>query len=161
MDRLNPYSAPNAPTTPAACAAQPPTSLAMALRCGARLGWKWGNYVAAAHVVFFILFGAGLVMWMHAAGNRIHAPTIEQIGFAILIAMVGYVELCVWGTVLAAYFAARNYRQARIPASIDLRRASPGRTRRPPSARRPANGPPIVARECGLALSAPPDMKIR
>lgn len=113
MDQVNPYSAPSTSATPAACAAEPPTSLAMALRRGAWLGWKWGSYVAAAHAVIFILFGAGLAMWMQAAGKRILLPTIEQIGFVLLIAMVGYVDFCVYGIAIGAYVAARKYYRSR------------------------------------------------
>ena len=113
MDQVNPYSAPSAFATPAVCAADPPTSMPIALRHGAWLGWKWGNYIAAGHVVFFMLYGAGLAVWMHAAGKRIRLPTIDQIGFVILIAMAGYVDFCVYGIVIGAYVAARKYYRSR------------------------------------------------
>lgn len=119
MDQVNPYSAPTGTATPIVCAGDPPTSMAMALRRGAWLGWKWGNYVAAGHVVFIMLYGAGLAVWMHAAGKRIHLPTIEQTGFAILIAMAGYVGFCVYGIVIGVYVAARKYYRSRHRAMLN------------------------------------------
>jgi hypothetical protein len=113
VEEINPYAAPSTRNERADRAVVAPSTLALAVRRGAWLGWKWGNYVAAAYAVLAIIAVMAGMGWRLAAGKRLRFPAVEEASFMLLIPVACYLEICIYGVIVGAVIAARNYRRSR------------------------------------------------
>lgn len=110
---MNPYAAPSTRNEGADRAVVAPSSLMLAVRRGAWLGWKWGNYVAAAYLALAAVGVMAANGSRLAAGERLRFPRDEEALFMWLIPIACYLEVCIYGMAIGAVIAARNYLRSR------------------------------------------------